>query len=99
MGQALPDGRGSLIRTVVQDHPAAALIIAAEGADLLVVGSLGHGGFAGMLLGSVSAHVVAHASCPVVVVRHLDDTFVHDKISETPDAAETVDATSQETRQ
>jgi nucleotide-binding universal stress UspA family protein len=48
----------------------AILLRAAEGADLLVVGSRGHGAFAGMLLGSVSQHCVHHASCPVVVVRH-----------------------------
>ncbi|WP_414637776.1 universal stress protein [Actinomycetospora sp.] len=45
------------------------LLTHAEGAEMLVVGSRGHGGFTGMLLGSVSQHVVAHASCPVVVVR------------------------------
>jgi nucleotide-binding universal stress UspA family protein len=55
---------------VVEGHPANKLIEASVGAELLVVGSRGHGAFAGMLLGSVSEHCVAHASCPVVVVRH-----------------------------
>lgn len=54
---------------VVEGHPADVLVKAAAGADLLVVGSRGHGGFAGMLLGSVSSHAVQHASCPVLVVR------------------------------
>jgi nucleotide-binding universal stress UspA family protein len=67
--QALPDGSDAIIRTIVEDHPASALVNAATGADLVVVGSRGHGAFAGMLLGSVSQHVVAHAPCPVVVVR------------------------------
>ena len=40
----------------------------AKGASMLVVGSHGHGSFAGMLLGSVSQHCVLHPSCPVVVV-------------------------------
>jgi nucleotide-binding universal stress UspA family protein len=53
---------------VVQGHPARALLDAAAHADLLVVGSRGHGGFAGMLLGSVSQHLAAHSPCPVVVV-------------------------------
>jgi nucleotide-binding universal stress UspA family protein len=54
---------------VLEGPPAFVLVEAAEGADLIVVGSRGHGGFAGVLLGSVSTHVVHHAHCPVVVVR------------------------------
>jgi nucleotide-binding universal stress UspA family protein len=54
---------------VVQGYPAQVLVAAAEGADLLVVGSRGHGEFAGALLGSVSQHCVHHAPCPVVVIR------------------------------
>ena len=50
-------------------NPAKVLIDLSGGADLLVVGSRGHGGFVGMLLGSVSQHLVAHSACPVVVVR------------------------------
>jgi nucleotide-binding universal stress UspA family protein len=56
--------------TVVEGHPAPVLIEASGGADLLVVGSRGHGEFAGMLLGSVSEHCVTNARCPVVVVRN-----------------------------
>ena len=56
-------------REVVEGHPAQQLLAAAEGADLLVVGSRGYGGFVGMLLGSVSQHVAAHAPCPVLVIR------------------------------
>lgn len=63
-GQGGPEVEG----VVVEGHPAGALLEAAEGADLLVVGTRGHGGFAGLVLGSVSQHVVSHATCPVVVV-------------------------------
>jgi len=53
-------------------HPAQVLIDASKEADLLVVGSHGHGAFTGMLLGSVSIHCVTGAFCPVVVVRGSD---------------------------
>ena len=55
---------------VIPGNEVEVLIDAARGADLLVVGSRGRGGFAGMLLGSVSAQCVRHARCPVVVIRH-----------------------------
>ncbi len=58
------------VRTSIEEgNPAEVLNERAEGCDLLVVGSRGHGGFTGMLLGSVSHHLVGHAHCPVVVVR------------------------------
>jgi nucleotide-binding universal stress UspA family protein len=55
--------------SVVHGHAADVLVREAKDADLLVVGSGGHGGFTGMLLGSVSQHCVQHAGCPVLVVR------------------------------
>ncbi|HUZ10569.1 MAG TPA: universal stress protein [Acidimicrobiales bacterium] len=55
---------------VIEGHPAPTLVEQSRGADLLVVGSRGHGEFAGMLLGSVSEHCVAHAHCPVLVFRN-----------------------------
>lgn len=54
---------------VVEGHPAEVLVEAAEGAELLVVGSRGHGGFTGLLLGSVSQAAAQHARCPVVIAR------------------------------
>ena len=58
----------TVLAQVVEGHPAEALLHAAAGAQLLVVGSRGHGSFAGIVLGSVSQHCVQHAPCPVVVV-------------------------------
>ena len=58
--------------TVVEGHPAPTLLQASRGAELLVLGSRGHGEFAGMLLGSVSQHLVSTAHCPVLVWRHDD---------------------------
>jgi len=54
---------------VKEGNAAQVLLDAAAGADLLVVGSRGHAGFAEALLGSVSQHCVHHASCAVVIVR------------------------------
>jgi nucleotide-binding universal stress UspA family protein len=49
------------------------LLRAAEGADLLVVGSRGRGGFRGLLLGSVSQQCAQHAPCPVVIIPPAHD--------------------------
>ena len=59
---------------VAEGQPADVLVRVAAGADLLVVGSRGHGGFAGLLLGSVSQQCTHHAPCPVVVVPPLAGT-------------------------
>ena len=56
-------------RLVINGHPAQVLLDVAAGADLLVVGSRGHGKFAEALLGSVSQNCAHHASCPVLIMR------------------------------
>ncbi|MGW2254699.1 universal stress protein [Kitasatospora sp. NPDC001660] len=72
--EATGSGAPAGIRTRVQEGGAVpCLLDAARGAELLVVGSRGHGGFTGALLGSVGQHCVQHAPCPVVVVRHRND--------------------------
>jgi nucleotide-binding universal stress UspA family protein len=55
---------------LISGHPAPALVEASKGADLLVVGSRGHGEFVGMLVGSVSEYCVTNAHCPVLVHRN-----------------------------
>lgn len=61
------------VRTVT-GSAAKALLEAAEGADLLVVGSRGHGGFGSVLLGSVSLRCTLHATCPITVVHGAEQT-------------------------
>lgn len=59
-------------RAVVRGRPTRALLAAERGAQLLVVGGYGRGGFAGMLLGSTSQAVIHHAPCPLAVVRRTE---------------------------
>ena len=70
VAKVCPDPPAAVVETRLHyGHPAQALIEESKHADLLVVGSRGHGAFTGMLTGSVSMHCVNHAECPVVVVR------------------------------
>jgi nucleotide-binding universal stress UspA family protein len=65
-GPTKPEG---MILTVCEGGAAHALIDISRGARMLIVGSRGHGGFAGLLLGSVSATCAEHASSPVLVIH------------------------------
>jgi nucleotide-binding universal stress UspA family protein len=67
--EALGDDATAVVRRVAHGHPVGVLLEASADAEMLVVGSRGHGGFTGMLLGSVSEHVVARAPCAVVVIK------------------------------
>jgi len=58
-----------LVKKVVQGHPAEILVEESQGADLLVVGSRGYGGFADAMLGSVSTYAIHHAHGTVTVIR------------------------------
>lgn len=70
IAKVYPDPSAAHVESVVEyGHPAPVLIAESQEADLLVVGSHGHGAFTGMLIGSVSIHCVNNAACPVVVVR------------------------------
>jgi nucleotide-binding universal stress UspA family protein len=74
LDEARAEAREVQIETIaVEGQPAKALVEVAKGADLLVVGSRGLGGFRELLLGSVSQQCAQHATCPVVIVRHLDE--------------------------
>ncbi|HWG93093.1 MAG TPA: universal stress protein [Mycobacteriales bacterium] len=67
---AVPAGTDVVVEPqVVPGHASGALLDLVAPQDVLVVGTRGRGGFAGLLLGSTSSSVAAHAVCPVVVVR------------------------------
>lgn len=65
LGEARPE---TVKVRAVSGFPAQELVEASKNADLVVIGSRGAGGFAKLLVGSVSSQVVEHAHCPVVVV-------------------------------
>jgi nucleotide-binding universal stress UspA family protein len=68
--EVAPDPNGLVVeRRVVEGSPATVLVDESRHADLLVVGSRGHGGFVGLLLGSVSQQCAHHAACPIVIVH------------------------------
>jgi len=64
-----PNEPEGMIMTVREGGAAHTLIEVSSGARMLVVGSRGHGGFAGLLLGSVSTACAEHATCPVLVIH------------------------------
>lgn len=68
--KAAPDPGVTLRTKAVEGAPAAVLLEESDGADLLVVGARGGGGFRGLALGSVSHQCAMHATCPVAIVHH-----------------------------
>jgi nucleotide-binding universal stress UspA family protein len=70
-GASPPAGLRASVR---EGYPANELIEASRGAAMLVVGSRGHGGFVGLLIGSVSAYCAEHAKCPVMVLHPRADS-------------------------
>lgn len=71
--QTFPDV--SLRGEAVVGQPAGVLVEASRRAELVVVGSRGHGGFTGLVLGSVSQQVLHHAACPTAVIRELPNAY------------------------
>jgi nucleotide-binding universal stress UspA family protein len=65
----IPDEPVAISKLVAEGDVSESLLVAAKRADLLVLGSRGRGGFAGLKLGSVSQECVTHAECPVVIIK------------------------------
>ena len=74
-GDDVPDW---FIAEVHQGTPTQVLLDASEGAEMLVVGSRGHGGFAGLLLGSVSSACAEYAKCPVLIYHDESTQTLHE---------------------
>ena len=83
-----PDWYSSSTR---KGKPARVLIEASAGADMLVLGSRGHGGFVGLMLGSVSMACAAHAQCPVLIVHPSKEASRADAQAADANAAESGD--------
>ena len=80
VAEAAPGAGGfGIEKRVEQGDAATVLIDQSRDADLLVVGSRGHGGFASLVIGSVSHVCAQHAACPVVIVRGREQTHAEDK--------------------
>jgi nucleotide-binding universal stress UspA family protein len=73
-GDEIPEWFSSEVH---QGPPAQVLLEASKGAEMLVVGSRGRGGFLGLLLGSVSSNVAEYADCPVLIYHHEAKEVVH----------------------
>ncbi|MFD5448132.1 universal stress protein [Streptomyces sp. NPDC003470] len=74
LGAVFPEERPpGLTEVLVEGDPSEALVLASEGADILVVGRRGRGAFARAMLGSVGQRCAQHAACPVVIVRQEQD--------------------------
>ncbi len=72
--EVFPNGAPEWFRAEIHQGPATQVLVAAsEGAEMLIVGSRGHGGFTGLLLGSVSSTCAEYATCPVLIYHDEDE--------------------------
>ena len=69
VGKTRPGGPTAIEQVVIAGIASQELVREGKGAEMIVVGSRGRGGFLGLLLGSTATQVIHHATCPVVVYR------------------------------
>ncbi len=78
IAEVFPNGAPDWFGAHIAQGPSAQVLIeAGQGAEMLVVGSRGRGGFSSLLLGSVSSAVAEHATCPVLVYHHEAKEVLH----------------------